>query len=240
MRRRLKGDYQEVNAPQMLDKSLWETSGHWGWFRENMFTAQSAGDETEDERVFAIKPMNCPGHVQIFKHGLKSLPRPAAAAGRVRRRAPLRAVGRAARADARARLHAGRRAHLLHRGADGRRVPEDQRPDPLDLCATSASTEIVVKLSTRPEKRVGTDALWDHAEGVMTRRAEADRGAVGRRDQDRRSTRARARSTGRSSSTCCATPSAATGSAAPRRSTSTCRSGSARSTSTPTARRRRR
>ena len=72
MRRRLEGDYEEVNAPQMLDKSLWETSGHWGWYRENMFAAQSAGDETEDERVFAIKPMNCPGHVQIFKHGLKS------------------------------------------------------------------------------------------------------------------------------------------------------------------------
>ena len=72
MRRRLKGDYREVNAPQLLDKSLWETSGHWGWFRENMFMAQSAGEETEDERVFAIKPMNCPGHIQIFKHGLRS------------------------------------------------------------------------------------------------------------------------------------------------------------------------
>jgi threonyl-tRNA synthetase len=66
------GDYHEVNAPQMLDKSLWETSGHWGWYRENMFAVKSAGDETEDERVFALKPMNCPGHVQIFKHGLKS------------------------------------------------------------------------------------------------------------------------------------------------------------------------
>ena len=72
MRRRLEGDYDEVNAPQMLDKSLWETSGHWGWYRENMFAAQSAGDEAEDKRWFAIKPMNCPGHVQIFKHGLKS------------------------------------------------------------------------------------------------------------------------------------------------------------------------
>src|SRR5918992_2688643 len=72
MRRRLRGDYAEVNAPQLLDKSLWETSGHWGWFRENMFKAQSAGDETKDERVFAIKPMNCPGHIQIFKHGLRS------------------------------------------------------------------------------------------------------------------------------------------------------------------------
>ena len=67
MRRRLQADYQEVNAPQILDKSLWETSGHWGWFREHMFVT-----ETEDKRVFAIKPMNCPGHVQIFKYGLKS------------------------------------------------------------------------------------------------------------------------------------------------------------------------
>src|ERR1700733_11394347 len=72
MRRRLTGDYDEVNAPQMLDKSLWEISGHWEWYRENMFAAQSAGDEAEDKRWFAIKPMNCPGHVLIFKHGLKS------------------------------------------------------------------------------------------------------------------------------------------------------------------------
>src|SRR5437588_10712655 len=72
MRRRLAGDYDEVNAPLMLDKSLWETSGHWGWYRENMFAAQSAGDEAEDKRWFALKPMNCPGHVQIFKHGLRS------------------------------------------------------------------------------------------------------------------------------------------------------------------------
>src|SRR5260221_2992149 len=72
MRRRLAGDYDEVNAPLLLDKSLWETSGHWGWYRENMFAAQSAGDEAEDKRWIALKPMNCPGHVQIFKHGLKS------------------------------------------------------------------------------------------------------------------------------------------------------------------------
>ena len=72
MRRRLTGDYEEVNAPQILDKALWETSGHWEWYRENMFAAQSAGDDAEDKRWFALKPMNCPGHVQIFKHGLKS------------------------------------------------------------------------------------------------------------------------------------------------------------------------
>ena len=67
MRRRLAADYEEVSAPQILDRSLWETSGHWEWYRENMFVTQ-----TEDDRVFAIKPMNCPGHIQIFKQGLKS------------------------------------------------------------------------------------------------------------------------------------------------------------------------
>src|SRR3546814_9216174 len=78
MRRRLNGTYEEVNAPQVLDTSLWETSGHWGWYQENMFAVKSAhamthpDDPEADGRVFALKPMNCPGHVQIFKHGLKS------------------------------------------------------------------------------------------------------------------------------------------------------------------------
>src|SRR5208282_4681714 len=69
MRRRLAEDYLEVNAPQVLDKRLWEVSGHWDWYRESMFMARPAGEdaEAEDERVYAIKPMNCPGHVQIFK-----------------------------------------------------------------------------------------------------------------------------------------------------------------------------
>ena len=66
-RRQTAAGYREVNAPQILDKSLWETSGHWEWFREHMFSTV-----TEDEREFAIKPMNCPGHVLIFKHGLRS------------------------------------------------------------------------------------------------------------------------------------------------------------------------
>ena len=121
MRRRLdEQGYQEVNAPQVLDKSLWETSGHWGWYRDNMFKVTVAGDDTDDDRVFALKPMNCPGHVQIFKHGLKSyrdLPIKLAEFGDG---PSLRAVRRAAWADARARLHAGRRAYLLHRRAAGR------------------------------------------------------------------------------------------------------------------------
>ena len=100
MRRRLAADYQEVNAPQVLDKHLWEISGHWGWYRESMFMAArpATRPRTEDERIYALKPMNCPGHVQIFKNGLRSyreLPLRLAEFGVVQ---PLRAVGRAARA----------------------------------------------------------------------------------------------------------------------------------------------
>ena len=97
-------DYEEVNAPQILDRALWETSGHWGWYRENMFITK-----TEDERVFAIKPMKLPpAHVQIFKHGLKRVIAICLCAWR--NSAPFRAnepSGAAARSDARARLHAG-------------------------------------------------------------------------------------------------------------------------------------
>ena len=115
MRRRLKGDYREVNAPQMLDKSLWETSGHWGWFRENMFMAQSAGEETDDRAHLRHQADELPGPHPDLQARAALVSRAAAAHGRVRHRAPLRAVRRAARADARARLHAGRRACVLHR-----------------------------------------------------------------------------------------------------------------------------
>ena len=167
MRRRLKGDYAEVNAPQILDKALWETSGHWGWYRENMFAAQSAGDEAEDKRWFALKPMNCPGHVQIFKHGLKSyrdLPLRMAEFGIVHRYEPSGAM----HGLMRVRGFTQDDAHIF--------CTEDQlAAECLKINELILSTyadfgfgEIVVKLSTRPEKRVGSDALWDHAEGVMT------------------------------------------------------------------------
>ncbi|GJE60435.1 threonine--tRNA ligase [Methylobacterium trifolii] len=168
MRRRLKGSYAEVNAPQILDKSLWETSGHWGWYRENMFAAQSAGDEAEDKRWFALKPMNCPGHVQIFKHGLKSyrdLPLRMAEFGVVHRYEPSGAM----HGLMRVRGFTQDDAHIF--------CTEDQLADEclrindliLSTYADFGFDEIVVKLSTRPEKRVGSDALWDHAEDVMTR-----------------------------------------------------------------------
>ena len=108
--------YQEVKGPQILDKSLWEKTGHWENYRENMFTTES------EKREYALKPMNCPGHVLIFKSQHAQLPRPAAALRRVRPVPPQRAERRAARDHARARLHAGRRPHLLHRGPDPRRV----------------------------------------------------------------------------------------------------------------------
>ncbi|HVV80090.1 MAG TPA: threonine--tRNA ligase [Pseudolabrys sp.] len=167
MRRRLAADYDEVNAPQMLDKSLWETSGHWGWYRENMFAAQSAGDEAEDKRWFAIKPMNCPGHVQIFKHGLKSyrdLPIRMAEFGIVHRYEPSGAM----HGLLRVRGFTQDDAHIF--------CTEDQLAEEClkinDLILSvykdfGFEGDLVIKLSTRPEKRVGTDAAWDHAENVM-------------------------------------------------------------------------
>jgi len=167
MRRRLTGDYSEVNAPQILDKALWETSGHWDWYRENMFAAQSAGDEAEDKRWFALKPMNCPGHVQIFKHGLKSyrdLPLRLAEFGVVHRYEPSGAM----HGLMRVRGFTQDDAHIF--------CTEEQLADEClkinDLILSvyedfGFTGELTIKLSTRPDKRVGTDAMWDHAERVM-------------------------------------------------------------------------
>ncbi len=169
MRRRLADDYDEVNAPQMLDKSLWETSGHWEWYRESMFAAQSAGDEAEDKRWFAIKPMNCPGHVQIFKHGLKSyreLPMRLAEFGVVHRYEPSGAM----HGLLRVRGFTQDDAHIF--------CTEDQLADEClkvnDLILSTYADfgfegDLVVKLSTRPDKRVGSDPAWDHAEAVMAK-----------------------------------------------------------------------
>ncbi len=169
MRRRLAGDYDEVNAPQILDKALWETSGHWEWYRENMFAAQSAGDEAEDKRWFALKPMNCPGHVQIFKHGLKSyreLPIRLAEFGIVHRYEPSGAM----HGLLRVRGFTQDDAHVFC--TEEQLAAECLKINDLILSTYSDfgfDGELVVKLSTRPEKRVGTDAAWDHAEDVMSK-----------------------------------------------------------------------
>ena len=169
MRRRLgKLGYDEVNAPQLLDKSLWETSGHWGWYKEAMFAATSAGDTTEDDQVFAIKPMNCPGHVQIFKHGLRSyreLPLRLAEFGNVHRYEPSGAL----HGLMRVRGFTQDDAHIFC-------TEEQMAAECLAINDLILSTykdfgfeQIVVKLSTRPEKRVGSDEAWDRAEAIMSK-----------------------------------------------------------------------
>ncbi|MCA0256532.1 MAG: threonine--tRNA ligase [Proteobacteria bacterium] len=167
MRRRLAADYEEVNAPQVLDTSLWQTSGHWGWYKENMFSVQCADPEAEDERVFALKPMNCPGHVQIFKHGLKSyreLPIRLAEFGLVHRYEPSGAL----HGLMRVRGFTQDDAHIFC--TDEQMAAECLKINDLILSVYEdfGFQEIVVKLSTRPDKRVGSDALWDRAESVMT------------------------------------------------------------------------
>jgi threonyl-tRNA synthetase len=170
MRRRLAEDYQEVNAPQVLDKRLWEISGHWGWYRESMFMARPAGEEAEgeDERIYAIKPMNCPGHVQIFKNGLRSyreLPLRLAEFGAVNRYEPSGAL----HGLMRVRSFTQDDAHIFC--TEEQLAAECHKINELILSVYGhfGFDRILVKLSTRPDKRVGTDAMWDHAEDVMTR-----------------------------------------------------------------------
>ncbi len=174
MRRQLEGVYEEVNGPQILDKSLWETSGHWGWYNENMFAVKSAealikpDDESVDQRVFAIKPMNCPGHVQIFKHGLKSyrdLPVRYAEFGAVHRYEPSGAL----HGLLRVRGFTQDDAHVFC--TEDQLEAECLRINDLMMSVYRdfGFEEVVVKLATRPEKRVGTDPMWDHAEDILRR-----------------------------------------------------------------------
>lgn len=162
-RRQNAAGYREVNSPDMLDRELWELSGHWEKFRENMFVT-----ETEDERVFCCKPMNCPGHIQIYKHGLKSyrdLPLKLAEFGKVHRYEPSGAL----HGLMRVRHFTQDDAHIF--------ITEDQLMEEclaindqlLSIYEDFGFTDVVVALSTRPEKRVGTDAQWDQAEKVMGR-----------------------------------------------------------------------
>ena len=168
MRRRQEAAaYVEVNTPQVLDRALWETSGHWATYRENMFVTT-----TEDERVFALKPMNCPGHVQIFKNGLKSyrdLPVKIAEFGVVHRYEPSGAI----HGIMRVRAFTQDDAHIF--------CTEDQiQAEALAINAMILSIyhdfgfeDVVVKLSTRPDKRVGADESWDKAEAALAKVLEA-------------------------------------------------------------------
>jgi threonyl-tRNA synthetase len=167
MRRRLEAaGYAEVKTPQLIDRVLWEKSGHWENYRPNMFIAES------EERVLAVKPMNCPGHVQIFRQGIKSyrdLPLRMAEFGACHRNEPSGAL----HGLMRVRAFTQDDAHIF--------CTEDQvNPETVAFCALLQSVyrdfgfeEVAVKFSDRPEKRAGNDATWDKAEGALKAAVEA-------------------------------------------------------------------
>jgi threonyl-tRNA synthetase len=156
----LDSGYHEVRGPQIMDKSLWEKTGHWQNFRENMFITHS------EERDFAVKPMNCPGHILIYKHGLKSY-----------RDLPLRfgEFGACHRNEPSGALHGLMRVRGFTQDDGHIFCTEDQIQ--AECAAFTAQlqavyrdfgfTDIIYKVATRPAKRVGEDALWDKAEKAL-------------------------------------------------------------------------
>jgi len=149
--------YEEVNTPQMVDRVLWERSGHWDKFREEMFTTHS------ENRDYAVKPMNCPCHIQIFNQGLKSY-----------RDLPLRMAefGSCHRNEPSGTLHGLMRLRNFTQDDAHIFCTEDQIQEEVssfidllyEVYADFGFTEVIVKLSTRPEQRVGSDDVWDKAE----------------------------------------------------------------------------
>ena len=168
MRRRQNAwGYVEVNSPDMMERTLWEQSGHWEKFGDQMYVT-----ETPDERIYACKPMNCPGHVQIFKHGLKSyrdLPLRLAEFGKVHRYEPSGAL----HGLLRVRHFTQDDAHIF--------ATEDQITEEcirlseqmLSIYRDFGFDDVRIKFSDRPEKRVGSDAVWDKAEAALKRSVEA-------------------------------------------------------------------
>jgi len=159
--------YQEVNTPEILDRTLWDKSGHLEKFGENMYLTQ-----TPDDRVFAIKPMNCPGHVQIFKQGIKSyrdLPLYLAEFGKVHRYEPSGAL----HGLMRVRAFTQDDAHIF--------CTEEQITEEcvkvtrlvLDIYKDFGFEDVIVKFSDRPEKRVGSDEIWDRSEAALKIAVEA-------------------------------------------------------------------
>ncbi|MET0101829.1 MAG: threonine--tRNA ligase [Sedimenticola sp.] len=152
--------YQEIRTPQIVDRSLWEKSGHWDKYRADMFTTQS------EDRDFAIKPMNCPCHVQVFNQGLKSY-----------RDLPLRLseFGSCHRNEASGTLHGLMRVRNFVQDDAHIFCTEDQIQEEVagfvdllfDMYKDFGFTDVRVALSTRPEKRVGSDEVWDKAEKAL-------------------------------------------------------------------------
>jgi threonyl-tRNA synthetase len=158
--------YQEVRTPQVVDRSLWEKSGHWEFYRENMFTTKS------ENRDYAVKPMNCPCHIQIFNHGLHSyrdLPLRMAEFGSCHRNEPSGAL----HGLMRVRSFTQDDAHIF--------CTEDQMQDEaerfidlvLEVYRDFGFEDILFKLSTRPDKRAGSDEVWSKAEHALERALNA-------------------------------------------------------------------
>ncbi|WP_042144086.1 MULTISPECIES: threonine--tRNA ligase [unclassified Pseudoalteromonas] len=160
-------DYEEVKGPLMMDRSLWEKSGHWDKYSDAMFTT------TSEKREYAIKPMNCPGHVQIFNQGLKSY-----------RDLPLRMAefGCCHRNEPSGALHGLMRVRGFTQDDAHVFCTEEQVMDEVSTCIkmvydtyeTFGFDNVVVKLSTRPEKRIGDDETWDKSEKALADALEAN------------------------------------------------------------------
>ena len=159
--RQTEAGYHEVNTPELMDRSLWEASGHWESFGEHMYTS-----ETEDGRCYAIKPMNCPGHVQVFKQGITSyreLPYRLAEFGKVHRYEPSGAL----HGMLRVRAFTQDDAHIFC-------TPEQITAETIAVCDQILGIyrdfgfeDILIKFADRPDVRVGEDAVWDQAEDAL-------------------------------------------------------------------------
>ena len=159
--------YQEINTPEIMSRALWESSGHWNTFGDNMFTT-----ETVDGRQYAIKPMNCPGHVQVFKQGITSyrdLPVRLAEFGKCHRYEPSGAL----HGMMRVRAFTQDDAHIFC-------TPEQITDESIAVCdlilgiyRSFGFDDIRIKFADRPEARVGEDAVWDQAEAALIKALEA-------------------------------------------------------------------
>ena len=166
-RRQDDAGYVEVNTPQLLDRALWEASGHWDKYHENMFITQ-----TEDERVFALKPMNCPGHVQLFKNGLKSyrdLPMRISEFGKVHRYEPSGAL----HGLFRVRGFTQDDAHVFCTEEQLREEAIKINNLILSIYKDFEFGDVLIRFADRPEKRVGSDDVWDKAEKALREAGEA-------------------------------------------------------------------
>ena len=157
-----KNNYQEIRTPQAVDRSLWEKSGHWEKFRDDMFTTSS------ENRTYAIKPMNCPCHVQVFNQGLKSykdLPIRLAEFGSCHRNEPSGAL----HGLMRVRNFTQDDAHIFCTEEQIQKEVSSFIDLVFEVYKTFGFDEIIIKLSTRPEKRVGSDDIWDKSEEALTK-----------------------------------------------------------------------